>query len=35
MAEEECEALIVERRGTRNTGNVVDDEKTAFTEPEV
>lgn len=33
MAEEECEALVIEPGGTRNTGDVSDAEKTAWEEP--
>jgi mannose-6-phosphate isomerase-like protein (cupin superfamily) len=33
MAEEECEALLFEPGGTRNTGDVEDAEKTAVVEP--
>ncbi len=33
MADDECEAILFEPGGTRNTGNVVHSEKTALTEP--
>jgi mannose-6-phosphate isomerase-like protein (cupin superfamily) len=33
VAEEECEALLFEPGGTRNTGDVEDAEKTAVAEP--
>lgn len=35
LAEQECEALLIEPAGTRNTGDVVDDDKTAPIEPTV
>ncbi|MBI2688969.1 MAG: cupin domain-containing protein [Acidobacteria bacterium] len=35
IADQECEALIIEPGGTRNTGDVEDKEKTAFVEPSV
>lgn len=35
IAEEECEALLFEPAGTRNTGDVVDPSKTAFEEPDI
>jgi mannose-6-phosphate isomerase-like protein (cupin superfamily) len=35
VAHEECEALLFEPGGTRNTGDVVDAEKTAHNEPSV
>jgi mannose-6-phosphate isomerase-like protein (cupin superfamily) len=35
IAHEECEALLFEPAGTRNTGDVIDDLKTARTEPPV
>ena len=33
LAEEECEALLFEPAGTRNTGDVVDSARTALQEP--
>jgi mannose-6-phosphate isomerase-like protein (cupin superfamily) len=35
VADEECEALLFELSGTRNTGNVEDAAKTAPAEPEI
>lgn len=35
VAEEECEVLVIEPDGTRNTGNVLDAARTALEEPAV
>ncbi|HEU0124360.1 MAG TPA: cupin domain-containing protein [Bryobacteraceae bacterium] len=35
LADSECEALLLEPSGTRNTGDVTDENKTAILEPEI
>ncbi|MFN0104471.1 MAG: cupin domain-containing protein [Bryobacteraceae bacterium] len=35
LADKECEALLLEPAGTRNTGDVLDKSRTALEEPEV